>query len=272
MLSLVTNKVDRWNVMKFKDKSDVQIVENESVLKAHLRIFTKPTIVLALVTGSIFIAETIIMFILHNLKPMSPVYEAFLDSLMLIIFILPLLYIFLLRPLKLHLTERKILESKLREASITDELTGLLNRRGFRILSDQQCKVAIRNKCGISLLFADLDNLKKINDELGHDKGDQALINAASILKKTFRESDVIGRIGGDEFAVFLTNDSEPNSENTIINHVLENLKSFNEQNQLRYKLSLSMGIAQEKPEHPCPIDKLITRADKLMYEQKMYK
>jgi diguanylate cyclase (GGDEF)-like protein len=179
---------------------------------------------------------------------------------------------FLLGPLKLHLTERKLLESKLREASITDELTGLLNRRGFRILSDQQCKVAIRNKCGISLLYADLDNLKQINDELGHDKGDQALINAASILKKTFRESDVIGRIGGDEFAVFLTNDSEPNSENTIINHVLENLKSFNEQNQLRYKLSLSMGIAQEKPEHPCPIDKLITRADKLMYEQKMHK
>jgi len=250
----------------------MQTVENKSVLKAHSRIFTKPIVVLALVTGSIFIAETIIMFILHNLKPMSPVYEAFLDSLMLIIFILPLLYFFLLRPLKLHLTERKILEHKLREASITDELTGLLNRRGFRILSEQQCKVAIRNKYGISLLYADLDNMKYINDKFGHDEGDQALINTARILKNTFRESDIIGRFGGDEFAVFLTNDSEPKLENTIIEHVLENLKSFNEQNQHKYKLSLSMGIAYENPEHPCPIDKLITQADKLMYEQKKHK
>jgi two-component system cell cycle response regulator len=114
--------------------------------------------------------------------------------------------------------------------------------------------------------------MKFINDEFGHDEGDQALINTARILKKTFRESDIIGRMGGDEFAVFLTNDSEPNSENKIIKHVMENLKSFNEQNQHRYRLSLSLGIAHENPEHPCPIDKLITQADKLMYEQKRHK
>ena len=242
------------------------------MLNAYLKIFTKPTIVLAFVTGSIFIAETIIMFILHILKPMSPVYVAFLDSLMLIIMILPLLYFFLLKPLKLHLSERKILESKLREASITDELTGLLNRRGFRILSEQQCKVAIRNKYGIALLYADLDNMKFINDKFGHDKGDQALINTARILRNTFRESDIVSRFGGDEFTVFLTNDSKPNFENTITEHLLKNLKSFNEQNQHRYKLTLSMGIARENPEHPCPIDKLITQADKLMYEQKRHK
>jgi len=178
----------------------------------------------------------------------------------------------MLRPLKLHLAERKMLERKLREASITDELTGLLNRRGFRILSEQQCKVAMRSKCGISLIYTDIDDMKLINDEFGHDEGDQALINTASILKKTFRESDIIGRMGGDEFAVFLTNDSEPNSENIIIKHVLEKLKSFNEENQHKYKLTLSMGIAHENPKHPCPIDTLLTQADKSMYEQKRHK
>ena len=258
--------------MTTEDKSDIQTGEDEIITQSHSKLFNKPLFVLAFVTGSIFIAESIVMFLLTYLHPMSIYSEALLDSLMLIIFILPLLYLLLLRPLKLHLTERKILESKLREASITDELTGLLNRRGFRILSEQQCKVAIRNKCGISLLYADLDDMKFINDEFGHDEGDQALVNTASILKKSFRESDIIGRLGGDEFAVFLTNDSEPNSENTIIKHVLENVKSFNEQNQHRYKLALSMGIAHENPELPCPIDKLITQADKSMYEQKRHK
>jgi diguanylate cyclase (GGDEF)-like protein len=250
--------------MTTEDKLDLQAVEK--------KIFNKPIFVLAIVTGSIFIAEFIVMFTLSYLHPMSLYSEALLDSLTLIILILPLLYLFLLRPLKLHLTERKILESKLRESSITDALTGLLNRRGFHILSEQQCKVAIRNKCGLYLLYADLDNMKFINDEFGHDEGDQALINTASILKKTFRKSDIIGRMGGDEFAVFLTNDSELNSENKIIKHVLENLKSFNEQNQHRYKLSLSMGIAHENPEYPCPIDRLIIHADNLMYEQKRHK
>ncbi len=258
--------------MTTEDNVDIQTVEDEIVTQSHSKIFNKPICVLALVTGSIFIAETMVMIILAYLHPMSIFSEALLDSFTLIILILPLLYLFLLRPLKLHLTERKILETKLREASITDDLTGLLNRRGFRFLSDQQCKVALRNKHGISLLYADLDHMKIINDEFGHNEGDQALINAARILKETFRESDIIGRIGGDEFAVFLTNNSELNLEDTIIKHVLENLKSFNEQNQLKYKLSLSMGMAHKKPEHPCDIDRLITQADQLMYEHKRRK
>jgi diguanylate cyclase (GGDEF)-like protein len=250
--------------MTTEDKLDLQPVEN--------KMFNKPIFFLAFVTGTIFIAESIVMLILSSLQPMSIFSEALLDSLALIILILPSLYLFMLRPLKLHLAERKRLERKLREASITDELTGLLNRRGFRILSEQQCKVAMRSKCGISLIYTDIDDMKLINDEFGHDEGDQALINTASILKRTFRESDIIGRIGGDEFAVFLTNDSEPNSENIIIKHVLEKLKSFNEENQHKYKLTLSMGIAHENPKHPCPIDTLLTQADKSMYEQKRHK
>jgi len=258
--------------MKTEDKLDLHLVDDEISILAYTKIFNKPILVLVLVTGSIFIAESIVMFLLRYLHPMSTLSEALLDSLILIILILPLLYLFLLKPLRLHLRERKILESKLREASITDELTGLLNRRGFRILSEQQCKVAIRNKGGISLLFADLDNMKSINDKFGHAEGDRALMNTAGILKKAFREADIIGRIGGDEFAVFLSNNSKPDSANAMMKNVLGNLKSFNEQNPQKYKLSLSMGVAHEHPEHPCPIDKLMSQADKLMYAQKSHK
>ena len=258
--------------MKREDNLDAHLVDDEISTPSHTRLFDRPILVLALVTGSIFIAEFLIMFLLRYLHPMSTLSEALLDSVILIVLILPLLYLFVLRPLRSHLRERKILESKLREASITDELTGLLNRRGFRILSEQQCKVAIRNKRGISLLFADLDNMKSINDKFGHAEGDRALMNTAGILKASFREADIIGRIGGDEFAVFLSNDSKPDSANTMMKHVLGNLNSFNKQNQQKYRLSLSMGVAHEDPEHSCPIDKLMSQADKLMYEQKRHR
>lgn len=103
------------------NKLDKQTVEDEIITQSYLKIFNKPIFVFAFVTGSIFIAESIVMFILTYLRPMSIISEALLDSFTLIIFILPLLYLFLLRPMKLHLAKRKILESKLREASISSE-------------------------------------------------------------------------------------------------------------------------------------------------------
>jgi len=173
----------------------------------------------------------------------------------------------------MDITDRKILEERLREAAITDELTSLLNRRGFYTLAKQQCKIADRNKRKISLLYADLDNLKIINDELGHNEGDQAIVDIANILLKTFRESDIIGRIGGDEFAVLLTEISEPNNEKIIIDHIMDNLRFHNDKiADRKYKLSVSIGIAQYDPAYRCNIDELIALADKHMYEQKSLK
>jgi diguanylate cyclase (GGDEF)-like protein/PAS domain S-box-containing protein len=171
-----------------------------------------------------------------------------------------------------NITNRYKMEIKLKEAAITDELTGILNRRGFYALCEHQCKIADRNKKGLALIYADLDNLKIINDKFGHQKGDQALIDIAGILKKAFRKSDIIGRIGGDEFALLLTGAVKPNIDIISISHVQDKLKIHNEQSGHGYELSLSMGVAFYDPKYPCSIDELMIQADKLMYEKKRTK
>ena len=88
----------------------------------------------------------------------------------------------------------------LQQLSYNDELTGLLNRRGFLSMAQQQLKIAQREDWQLVLLFADLDSLKNINDNFGHTEGDRALKNVAAVLKKTFRTSDLLARLGGDEW------------------------------------------------------------------------
>ena len=97
---------------------------------------------------------------------------------------------------------REKFEEELLSLSIKDPLTGLHNRRGFLSLAEQQLKLSARNKRGVLLYFADLDGLKWINDTLGHQEGDNAIIEIATILKEASRESDIIARLGGDEYAV----------------------------------------------------------------------
>jgi len=157
---------------------------------------------------------------------------------------------------------------ELRNQALVDELTGLYNRRGFMFLAQQQLKLANRNKTGMLLLFADFNNLKWINDTLGHYKGDLALIETANILKETFREPDIIARIGGDEFGV-LAIEGRRDSAEMLISRLQENLDTHNARGKCSYELSLSMGIARYDPECPCSIDELLGRADSLMYEQK---
>lgn len=170
------------------------------------------------------------------------------------------------------ITERKNLEDKLRAAAITDELTGLFNRRGFFTLADQQCKLSDRTKRKLALLYLDLDGMKAINDELGHMRGDQALIDTANILGKSFRESDIIARMGGDEFAVLLSELSDTYNEMTAVNHLLTNIEIHNTQGGRDYKLLLSVGASCYDPAFPCSVYDLLNRADALMYENKKTK
>jgi diguanylate cyclase (GGDEF)-like protein/PAS domain S-box-containing protein len=167
------------------------------------------------------------------------------------------------------ITERKKMEEKLRVMAMTDELTGLFNRRGFFTLSEKHCKLADRTKRKMSLMYLDIDGMKTINDKLGHKAGDQALTDIAKILKESFRESDLIARIGGDEFVVLLTEHSESDIEYIITNNIKNNLKAHNKQDLRNYELSLSMGIVHYDPKHPCTIDNLIAKADALMYDVK---
>jgi len=168
-------------------------------------------------------------------------------------------------------TERKRMEEELRSLSLKDDLTGLYNRRGFIALAAQELKMADRLKRGIFILYADLDGLKAINDTLGHKEGDRAIKETAIILNETFRNSDIIGRIGGDEFVIIPIGTAGDNLE-VITSRLQNNIDIQNETIGRNYKLSLSVGIAYYDPEHPITMDELLSMADALMYEQKRNK
>lgn len=169
------------------------------------------------------------------------------------------------------ITDYKTMEEKLHTLSLTDQLTGVYNRRGLLTLVDQLFKLSKRQKQGIFLLYADIDNLKEINDTFGHKEGDTVLVETANIFKKIYRESDIIARIGGDEFVVIPVGTAGDNIE-IIISRLQKSLEICNSEKNRGYKLSLSTGIVFYDPEHPCSIDELLVQADKLMYEQKMHK
>lgn len=169
------------------------------------------------------------------------------------------------------ITERKYMEEKLRTLSFTDELTGLYNRRGFFAFCGQVLKLCKRQKKGAFLLYADLDNLKKINDVFGHPEGDKALIETATIFKETFRESDIIARVGGDEFVVVPAG-SDTNGLELITTRLRQNIEARNARENCRYALSISFGTSYYDPQSPYSIDELVARAETAMYVQKRNK
>ena len=166
------------------------------------------------------------------------------------------------------ITARVRMEETLRALALLDDLTGLYNRRGFLTLGQQQLKAADRAKRRMLLLFADFNGLKRINDAFGHPEGDRALIETADVLRETFRESDIIARIGGDEFVV-LAIETNGSPAEVLIHRLQENLEARNAREGRRYELSLSVGLARYDPESPCSIDELVAQADRAMYEQK---
>ena len=163
------------------------------------------------------------------------------------------------------------LQEKLRSMSITDDLTGLYNRRGFFILAEQELKLANRLKRGAYLFYVDIDNLKEINDISGHVEGDMMILETANILRRTFRQSDTIARIGGDEFVIVLNGAKKADAE-IVASRLQKNLDDFNGKINRGHQLLMSVGMAFYDPENPASIDELISQADKSMYEQKRYK
>ena len=171
----------------------------------------------------------------------------------------------------MDLTERKKTEEEIRSLSMTDQLTGLYNRRGFLTLAEQQLKISERHKRDLLLFFADLDGMKWINDTLGHEEGDAALRDISVILKETFRATDIVARIGGDEFAI-LAIDTTGVYPEVILARLQNEIDMHNKKDSKGYKVSISMGTAYYDPQNPCSLDELMSRADKLMYEQKRRK
>jgi len=169
------------------------------------------------------------------------------------------------------ISERKKMEEKLKEMSLTDELTKLYNRRGFFALLNQRLKVLKRQSSRAFLLYADLDKFKEINDSFGHHEGDRVLRDVADILRSTFRETDIKARIGGDEFVVFLEGASE-DSIKVIISLLEKNVSDHNAKNPRGYEISMSMGVVAYDPESSPSVDELLAGADRLMYSRKKEK
>jgi diguanylate cyclase (GGDEF)-like protein/PAS domain S-box-containing protein len=174
------------------------------------------------------------------------------------------------------ITERRQRESELqrqaellRTMSLRDELTGLLNRRGFQEHARQQLRLAGRTKRPAVVFFIDLNGMKVINDTLGHDAGDAALSQTAQILSTAFRESDIVARLGGDEFAIFAA-DCDADGAAIMRGRIDGCVDAFNEGDRSHaFRLSLAVGTAVFDPLAPLELDALLEAADHAMYKQK---
>lgn len=177
---------------------------------------------------------------------------------------LPLHFIFQIE----DITERKRAEGAIKTLSLIDELTGLYNRRGFLAFSEQHLISLQRANKSLMVVYADLDGLKQINDSFGHKEGDRALMKTAEILRETFRNSDVLGRLGGDEFTVFAAVEPEGGVE-TVMARLNDKFQSYNAQNASPYRLSISVGLAFMHPDQLQTVEDLMAQADESMYQNK---
>ena len=170
--------------------------------------------------------------------------------------------------IKLTRTEQQLVKDELRELALTDDLTKLNNRRGFYFLAEHLLKIAVRSKSGLYLMYTDLDDFKNINDKFGHAEGDKALQAFARLLKENYRVSDVIARMGGDEFVLLPVGTSKDGIA-VIRNRFYTALSKFNDTHGHPWVLSATIGLAYFDPESPCSLDELISRADQYLYEHK---
>jgi diguanylate cyclase (GGDEF)-like protein/PAS domain S-box-containing protein len=191
------------------------------------------------------------------------------------------------KPAELHLAGRDVTERRSAEAqlstyaerlgtyaeqlktlSLRDELTGLYNRRGFLEVAAQAHALALRDARPAALVFVDLNGMKRINDELGHDMGDAALVDTADVLQKALHESDVVARLGGDEFVVFALDFTEVDVDGLRI-RLRQLSDECVEEAKRPYRLSMSVGAAYSPVGSAASIDDLLEQADVAMYEQK---
>jgi len=167
------------------------------------------------------------------------------------------------------ITEQRETEASLKQMAFSDELTGLFNRRGFFVVAERMLRIAQRKKLGFTLLMADLDGLKHINDQWGHSEGDAALLAAAQILKGRFRDSDAVSRFGGDEFVAACLTDTAKQGEQ-LCRDIEERMTSYNKKNLQPYALIFSVGFSFAASSDRVSLEGLIASADRDMYTVKL--
>lgn len=176
-----------------------------------------------------------------------------------------------LRDVTQERNDRELLQlqaAELQFQSLSDELTGLYNRRGFMVLSEQYARTASRQKRPYGILFCDLNGLKQINDTHGHEAGDDAISRMADALKKTFREADIVARLGGDEY-VALVDGADEKSVPQVIARLRQEMDLDAERHTTPYRLHTSCGVAFQTPNHEKSVEELLTLADERMYAEK---
>lgn len=162
------------------------------------------------------------------------------------------------------ITQRKRVEEQLKYLSLHDPLTGLYNRTYF---DQEMSRLALCRSTPLSLIICDVDGLKLVNDTLGHEAGDELLVAASKVIRDSFRQGDVASRIGGDEFAVLLTN-QEANTVEGASRRIREAIEHYNEQNN-GVPLCMSIGFA-DSSHSPSGLSNLFEEADKNMYNDKI--
>jgi diguanylate cyclase (GGDEF)-like protein len=157
-------------------------------------------------------------------------------------------------------------EREMRVLSLTDVATGLYNRRGFFLQAEQIFKVAQRRRTRSAVIFADIDGLKEVNDQLGHDAGDHLIWDTGKLFRQSFREADVVARLGGDEFVAYTLDDAHPD---VILQRIRDKLHAFNLTQRRPYRISLSAGAVQCESAAGHPLAAYVRMADELMYDHK---
>ena len=155
-------------------------------------------------------------------------------------------YIIDITPQKAAETALRQREEQLRMLSLSDSLTGLYNRRGLFALGEHTMRSARRRAKGLGVIYVDVDGLKDINDRLGHAQGDEALRTVADVIRASMRESDVVGRVGGDEFVVLAEDDPDVTRE--LVTRLRRRLERANDKSGRPFRLSLSIGAVDWEP------------------------
>lgn len=171
----------------------------------------------------------------------------------------------------MDISKQKHVESILKKYATTDELTGLLNRHSGKKIMDNAIERANLDKQDLSVCFCDMDGLKYVNDNLGHEEGDWYIIAIAEAIKSNLREDDFAFRYGGDEIVIVFNNCNEEKSR-MIIKRINNSIEHKKHQFQKSYNMSISIGVVTLSPKDTITSDDLIAKADNLMYEDKRRK
>jgi len=176
----------------------------------------------------------------------------------------------------LHEKEKEIenLKRQLEDVKLIadrDSLTNVLNRRAGMdtlVRAIEQCN---SDDCSLSVMFLDVDNFKKVNDSYGHVEGDNLLLNLVKILKASIRSTDIIFRIGGDEFVIIFPTSNKEHVKK-ICNRILKRIRNYNDKDSSKYNLGISFGIAKYNSRLGCSVRELLDIADREMYRYKSRK